>query len=70
MTIEVEATYENGTLKLDRPLALREKQRVRITVQTGSSRVEQSYGLLGWTGDPKWIEQVALDPEFGVGETP
>jgi predicted DNA-binding antitoxin AbrB/MazE fold protein len=70
MAIEVEATYENGVLKLDRPLPLAEKQRVRVTVHAGTSRAEQSYGLMGWTGDPKFIEEVALSPEFSVLEPP
>jgi predicted DNA-binding antitoxin AbrB/MazE fold protein len=33
MTIQVEAIYENGLLKLDRPLPFQEQERVRITVE-------------------------------------
>ena len=33
MTITVEATYENGTLKLVQPLPLRENEKVRVTVE-------------------------------------
>jgi len=70
MALEVEAVYENGVLKLDRPLPLGDKERVRVTIHVATSRAEQSYGLLGWTGDPKVVEQVALDPEFGILGSP
>jgi predicted DNA-binding antitoxin AbrB/MazE fold protein len=33
MSFEVEAVYENGMLKLDRPLPLVEHQRVKVVVQ-------------------------------------
>ena len=34
MTTTVEAIYENGTLKLPRPLPLEEKSQVVVTIQT------------------------------------
>ncbi len=70
MTVEISAVYENGVLKPDQPLPLDDKQRVRIIVRTQKSRAEESYGLLGWTGDPKLVEQVALDPDLGILESP
>jgi predicted DNA-binding antitoxin AbrB/MazE fold protein len=76
MTITVEATYENGTLKLKEPLPLKEHERVHVTVETrpeiqaALEAVERSYGLIRWTGDPKVIERVALEPEFGIREAP
>lgn len=63
MTIDIDATYENGVLKLDRPLPLQEKQRVRVTVHEKTSRVAQSYGLLKWTGSLEDLEYLAHDPE-------
>jgi predicted DNA-binding antitoxin AbrB/MazE fold protein len=33
MTLTVEATYENGTLKLAGPLPLKEHEKVRVTVE-------------------------------------
>ena len=69
-TIEVDATYENGMLKLDQPLPLGEQQRVRVTVHVGPSRVQQSYGLIGWKGDPAVLRRIAEDPEFGIEESP
>lgn len=70
MTYEIEGTYENGALKLDQPLPLHDQQRVKIIVQEKISRARQAYGLMGWTGDAKTIEQVALDPELDVLESP
>lgn len=34
MSHVVEATYENGVLRLDKPLPLKEREKVRITVET------------------------------------
>ena len=39
MTITVEAVYENGTLKLEHPLPLREHEKVRVTVDRHPGRV-------------------------------
>ena len=70
MTLEVEATYQNGILKLDSPLPFPENQRLKVIVQDTPGRARQSYGLMGWQGDPKILEQVALDPDFGIQESP
>jgi predicted DNA-binding antitoxin AbrB/MazE fold protein len=67
MTIQVEATYENGTLKLDQPLPLKDHEKVHITVRTNAdfqeSAVERSYGLLGWTGTHEELEQILAEAE-------
>jgi predicted DNA-binding antitoxin AbrB/MazE fold protein len=70
MSFEVEAVYENGTLKLDRPLPLAEHQRVRVVVQEETSVARRSYGIIGWQGDPEVVRRIALDNEFGVAEAP
>jgi predicted DNA-binding antitoxin AbrB/MazE fold protein len=70
MNLEIEAVYENGVLKLDRPLPLHEQQRVKLTVQMPGRRARLSYGLLAWKGDPKELERLAMDPEFGILESP
>jgi predicted DNA-binding antitoxin AbrB/MazE fold protein len=70
MALIVEATYENGVLRPERPLPLAEHEKVQITVHTAVSRVQASYGLLGWTGDAETVQRVALDPEFSVEECP
>ncbi|MEK7996398.1 MAG: antitoxin family protein [Planctomycetota bacterium] len=59
MTITLEATYENGMLRPEQPLPLREHERVRITIDRPASvaeaveTVRRSYGLIRWTGDAK-----------------
>lgn len=70
MSITIEATFENGVLKPTRPLALKEHEKVQITIHTAVSRVRASYGLIGWTGDAETIERIACDPEFGILESP
>jgi predicted DNA-binding antitoxin AbrB/MazE fold protein len=70
MSFVIDAVYENGTLKLDKPLPLKENQRVKVTVQQEEAVAELTYGLIGWTGDPEVIRRIALDPEFGIQESP
>jgi predicted DNA-binding antitoxin AbrB/MazE fold protein len=70
MSIEIEAVYENGTLKLDHALPLAEHQRVKVVIDTKTTVTRQSYGIIGWTGDPETIRKVALEPEHGVLESP
>jgi len=40
MAITFEAVYENGVLKPTQPLALKEHEKVRVTVETELSWVE------------------------------
>ena len=68
--MEVEATYENGTLKLERPLPLAEKQRVKVTVHAPVSRTKRLYGLLRWTGPAAELEYLARSPENHPWEAP
>ncbi len=70
MSMVVEATYENGVLKPERPLPLAEHEKVQVTVHTAVSRVRATFGLLGWKGDAETVQCVALDPEFGSEECP
>ncbi len=70
MSFVVDAVYEHGTLKLDKPLPLQENQRVKVTVEQQEAAAELPYGLIGWTGDPEVVRRIALDPEFGVLESP
>jgi predicted DNA-binding antitoxin AbrB/MazE fold protein len=70
MAITVEATYENGVLKLAQPVPLTEHEKVQVTIHTAVSRVRATSGLLGWTGDAETVERVALDDEFGILEAP
>ena len=40
MAITVEATYENGVLRLAQPVALNEHERVRVTIHPENSWVQ------------------------------
>ena len=70
MNFTLEATYENGMLRLEQSLPLREHQRVRITLDTEASWVEQTAGMVRWTGAAETLERVAMDPEFDPLEGP
>jgi len=70
MSLDVDATYENGVLKLDHPLPLGDHQRVKVTVHDAAGRAKGAYGLIGWTGDPEVVRKLALDPEYSVQESP
>jgi predicted DNA-binding antitoxin AbrB/MazE fold protein len=70
MAVVVEATYENGVLKPERPLPLAEHEKVRLTIEPEVNWVDQAYGILGWTGnigDLRYLaEDVDLDPQEGA----
>lgn len=42
MSLEVEATYENGVLKLDKPLPLDERERITVSIKPQASRIRRS----------------------------
>ena len=69
MSLEIDATYEDGVLKPDQPLPLAEHQRVKVTVQS-SRKLRDGFGSIGWRGDPEVVRKIARDPEFGVHESP
>jgi predicted DNA-binding antitoxin AbrB/MazE fold protein len=70
MSLEVEATYEDGVLKLDKPLPLEEHQRVTVQIKPHMSRSRKSAGSLKWTGDPEILREIAEAPEFRALESP
>jgi predicted DNA-binding antitoxin AbrB/MazE fold protein len=70
MTVTVEATYENGVLRLAQPVALAEGQVVRVTIRSGPSRARQTQGLVAWPGDPAALDYFALSPELDPAERP
>jgi predicted DNA-binding antitoxin AbrB/MazE fold protein len=63
MSHQVEATYENGVLKLDQPLPLRDGQRVQVTVVAQPSRAARSAGLVKWTGSLEDLDYLTMSPE-------
>jgi predicted DNA-binding antitoxin AbrB/MazE fold protein len=58
MAIIVEAVYENGVLKPERPLPLKEREKVEITVRCRPDLVQETYGMLGWKGTHEELEQL------------
>ena len=64
MTVTVDATYENGALRLLQPLPLREHQKVRVSIEVEPSLLLRAYGMMGWKGDAETIERIALGPDF------
>jgi predicted DNA-binding antitoxin AbrB/MazE fold protein len=64
MAMTIEAVYENGVLKLDQPLPLREEERVRLTVQTTRNWVEATAGIMGFKGTAEVAESLAMDLEL------
>jgi len=60
MTIDVDAVYENGVLKPERPLALEEKTRVHVTIEvrTRTTSSGQDDDPTGWK---------AIDRLMGIG---
>ncbi|HWG47221.1 MAG TPA: antitoxin family protein [Gemmataceae bacterium] len=69
MNLTVEAVYENGVLKPTQTLPLKEHEKVRLAVMRESSVAEQTYGLLGWTGDAATLEHLTLTPELDPQES-
>ncbi len=69
MAITVEATYENGTLKLAAPLPLAEHEKVRVTIESQLSWADRTAGMLQWEGDPEVLRRVVEDDEFGILES-
>jgi predicted DNA-binding antitoxin AbrB/MazE fold protein len=70
MTLTIEAVYENGVLKPEQPLPLREHERVTVTVEPKTSLARQTAGTVPWAGDAETLERLARDPEFGILESP
>jgi predicted DNA-binding antitoxin AbrB/MazE fold protein len=68
MTLTVDATYENGMLKLAEPVPLKDHEKVKVTIQSGTSRTDLTAGMLRWTCDAEELRRVAEDDEFGILE--
>jgi predicted DNA-binding antitoxin AbrB/MazE fold protein len=75
-----EAVFENGVLRPDRPLPLAENQRIRLSVdllaqekpltESDIELINETSGMLGWTGDAATVERIAMDTEFGIHGSP
>jgi predicted DNA-binding antitoxin AbrB/MazE fold protein len=63
MSLEVEATYENGVLKPSQDLPLQEGQKVTLTIQPVGSAAKRFCGSLRWTRDPEELHRYLNDPD-------
>ena len=62
MPIVVEAVYEDGVLKPDSPLPLKEHEKVRVTVEP-QTRALRTRAVIP-SSDAELIEQIALDKDL------
>jgi predicted DNA-binding antitoxin AbrB/MazE fold protein len=60
--LEIEAVYENGTLKLPHELPLRSGQTVTITVEIPESAGQRLRGLVQWKGSQEDLDHL-LGPD-------
>jgi len=58
MSLEVNATYENGVLKPDQPLPLSEHTRVTVSIEVPPTTIRQSAGMIAWRGDARALEEL------------
>ncbi len=61
--LELEAIYQNGTLKLPQELPLHEGQRVSITVHLASSGSRRRHGLIQWKGSQEDLHYLILSDQ-------
>jgi predicted DNA-binding antitoxin AbrB/MazE fold protein len=53
MSLDVEAIYENGALKIARELPLQEGQKVKITIHSTVGAAQRLYGMVKWSGSSR-----------------
>ena len=63
MSLEVEATFENGVLKPLQELPLYEGQKVSLTIQFTGSAASRFSGSLKWTRDIEELRRYLNDPD-------
>lgn len=66
MSQVIEAIYENGVLKPLEKIDLKEHQKIEIFIKEKESVAKRSQGIL--KGDPKVIEEIAMNPEYSCLE--
>ena len=62
--VVIGATYQNGVLRPDCPLPLKDNERVRITVESASGWAERTYGIVRSAADAETLKKFAMDPEL------
>lgn len=68
MALEIEVVYENGVLKLPRPLPVVEGATLRITIHPPSRPGVVKHVPIPWTGSPEELHRFLDDPEEGIWE--
>ena len=68
MSLTIEAIYENGVLKPSGPLPLREREHVQVTVHRPASVADQTYGMIGWSGDADTFDRLFEEAEASLRE--
>jgi predicted DNA-binding antitoxin AbrB/MazE fold protein len=63
MSLQVEATFEDGVLKPAQALPLQEGQKVTLTIQPVGSAARRFCGSLRWTRDPEELRRYLNDPD-------
>jgi predicted DNA-binding antitoxin AbrB/MazE fold protein len=70
VSITIEATYENGVLKPVQPLPFREREQVQVTVRRPTSLADQTFGMIGWSGDGDAFDRFYKETEGDRLEVP
>lgn len=70
MTLTVEATYENGALKLAGPLPLKEHERVTVTIRPVVGVARQASRMVPWTGSLEDLDYLIDNVENDSLESP
>jgi predicted DNA-binding antitoxin AbrB/MazE fold protein len=68
MTLTVEAIYESGVLKPLQPPPLKDHERVKVAVRSGSNWVSETAGMIKWSGGHDVLRRLAEDVEFDPEE--
>ncbi len=63
MSLEFEATYQNGILKPSQALPLQEGQKVNVIIEPMTSAAKRFSGSLPWTRDPEELRRYLNDPD-------
>ena len=64
MAISIEATYEDGVLKPIQPLQLQEHEQVQVIVHQLSTWVQETAGMIKWSGNHETLRHLAQDVDF------
>ena len=68
MTIAVDAVYEDGVLKPERPLALKEKARVHVIIEAAGEPQPEDDDPTGWKTADELIGFIKDGPKGPIGD--